>query len=248
MTETLAKDVVETESVLSSNLEGKDFADSLKNDAGDGKDFADSLKEDVSEGKDFADSLKEYASAERETEQPVDTVKGIPLENWTGDRGNSEYKPDLKSVPLRFNYEWKTHTWGDIYQGNLDFSKTEEKLPANKREQLINEYTNLAKGDKGILFVNGEPDFSKIAYDTVTIDNFSSSRYGSGANMDLADEALAKKWGMTKDEIYAWRNERELMWHERSDMKTLDLVPHDIHENINHQGGISEKKEAETKL
>lgn len=68
MLESLVKAVPETKEFSSQNIEGKDFADLIKNDTGDGKDFADSLNGD--EGRDFADLLKDGTGAEKETEQP----------------------------------------------------------------------------------------------------------------------------------------------------------------------------------
>ena len=45
----------------------------------------------------------------------------------------------------------------------------------------------------------------------------------------------------------AYRKEHRLTYHERSDMKTLDLVPIDAHGAIPHKGGIAKCKELNEK-
>jgi guanyl-specific ribonuclease Sa len=197
---------------------------------------------------DHYNTFIDYDTGLKAVTQLDDIYKGIPRENWVGVRGNSDYKPNLDVIPERWNYEWKAHNWKEIYEGNLRFAQNDPRIPPARRAQLVDEYGRLARGEKGIPFVNGEPDFSRIAYDTVTIDNYSPARYGTGGNMDLADEALARKWGVSKQEVRKWMNENELTWHERPDMKTLDIVPHDIHGNINHKGGISEINQIEDLL
>ncbi|MDE6978879.1 MAG: HNH endonuclease, partial [Helicobacter sp.] len=60
-------------------------------------------------------------------------------------------------------------------------------------------------------------------------------------------EKLAEQWTIENKEGKEWsaqdvreyRKENNLTWHERSDMKTLDLVPQEIHGNVPHSGGIS---------
>ncbi|MDR1949220.1 MAG: hypothetical protein LBQ38_07500, partial [Spirochaetaceae bacterium] len=109
--------------------------------------------------------------------QADDVYKNIPRDHWGPDgkgiRGNSDYMPSLDDIPRRWNYEWKAHTWKEIYEGNLKFAMTDPGIPASRRAQLIEEYGKLARGERGITFVKGEPDFSRIAYDAVTIDDFS---------------------------------------------------------------------------
>lgn len=146
--------------------------------------------------------------------------KMLPKENgeWSGEVGNSIWFPDRDYIPKRPPGNKKT--WGKI----------------------LDEY-----GIEGIRFKDGEPDFSTIAEANVEIGDFSTDR---NANFTQADEKLAQKWSIenkegkqwTPEDVAEYRKENKLSWHERSDMKTLDLVPQEIHGNIPHSGGISAKK------
>lgn len=90
-----------------------------------------------------------------------------------------------------------------------------------------------------IPFKNGEPDFSEICKGTVEIELFSDSRTD---NFDKADVEFAKQRGCTPEEVANWRKENGYTWHECKDMKTMQNVPGEIHNNITHSGGISEIK------
>ena len=98
----------------------------------------------------------------------------------------------------------------------------------------------------GIDYVDGEPDFSKVSETTVKIDDMTSNR---PYNFKQASEACAKHWNdigkdgrndWTGSKVEAWRTENRYSWHERLDMKTMDLVQRDIHEECKHFGGVSE--------
>ena len=104
-------------------------------------------------------------------------------------------------------------------------------------------------GLKGIEYRHGIPDFSKVAETTVQIDNMTGERYGPGKNFNQADAAAAKKWSSenrngksdwTAADVRDWRRENKMTWHERSDMKTMDLVPSNIHDFFSHAGGVCE--------
>ncbi len=99
---------------------------------------------------------------------------------------------------------------------------------------ILNKY-----GIDGIQYKNGEPDFSRISEGRVEIKNFSEIR---SDNFDKADIELAKQRGCSPGEIRKWRKENGYTWHECRNMKTLQLVPGSIHNNMSHSGGISEAK------
>ena len=135
---------------------------------------------------------------------------------WSDEPGNSTRRPDRDFKPSDRNYSNPDgKTWGKI----LDEC-----------------------GIDGIPFDGGEPDFSEVSKGTVEIDEFSDARYGLGGNFDQADEKLAEQKGCTKEEIRNWRNDNNYTWHERSDCKTMDKVPREVHGNIAHSGGISKMK------
>jgi len=106
-------------------------------------------------------------------------------------------------------------------------------------------------GIDGIKFNNGEPDFTPILEGTVEIKNFTTQR---DDNFRQADEKLAEQWNKEKkdgkndwtaEDVKKYRKGNKLTWHERSDIKTLDLIPQEIHANIPYSGGISKKKKLE---
>lgn len=61
-------------------------------------------------------------------------------------------------------------------------------------------------------------------------------------NFDKADIELAKQRGCTPEEVAKWRKENGYTWHECKDMKTMQKVPSQVHNNISHSGGISAAK------
>lgn len=104
---------------------------------------------------------------------------------------------------------------------------------------------------KGIEYKDGNPDFSKCSEATVEIDNMTSYRAN---NFRQANIACAEKWNIemkngrndwTPQYVDTWRQENHYSWHERIDMKTMDLVPRDIHEECKHYGGVAECKRFE---
>ena len=90
-----------------------------------------------------------------------------------------------------------------------------------------------------IPFKDGEPDFSEISKGNVEIEPFSDSRTD---NFDKADIELAKQKVCTPEEVAKWRKENGYTWHECKDMKTMQKVPSEVHNNVPHSGGISEAK------
>lgn len=146
-------------------------------------------------------------------------LKGCPIEGnggiWSGERGNSTWHPNVSEVPKNPLTNPNGLTWGEIL----------EKYSID-----------------GITFKDGEPDFSPVSKGTVKIDNFTDNRYGKGGNFDQACKKLAEERGCTKEEVKTWMRENKYTWHERSDCKTMDKVPTEVHGNVRHSGGISEIK------
>ena len=165
------------------------------------------------------DKLTDEKDIDKPIAKELDEVKGCPIEgnggHWEGERGNSKWFPNRDEIPKNPLTNPDGLTWG----------------------QILDKY-----GVDGIEFKNGEPDFSPVAKGTVEIDHFTDNRYGKGGNFDQACERLAEQRGCTKEEVKAWMKENKYTWHERSDCKTMDKVPTEIHGNIRHSGGISEAK------
>lgn len=165
------------------------------------------------------DKLTDEKDIDKPIAKELDEVKGCPIEgnggHWEGERGNSKWFPNRDEIPKNPLTNPDGLTWG----------------------QILDKY-----GIDGIEFKNGEPDFSLVAKGTVEIDHFTDNRYGKGGNFDQACEKLAEQRGCTKEEVKAWMKENKYTWHERSDCKTMDKVPTEIHGNVRHSGGISEAK------
>ena len=165
------------------------------------------------------DKLTDEKDIDKPIAKELDEVKGCPIEgnggHWEGERGNSKWFPNRDEIRKNPLTNPDGLTWG----------------------QILDKY-----GIDGIEFKNGEPDFSPVAKGTVEIDHFTDNRYGKGGNFDQACERLAEQRGCTKEEVKVWMKENKYTWHERSDCKTMDKVPTEIHGNIRHSGGISEAK------
>lgn len=132
---------------------------------------------------------------------------------WTGERGESEWKPDSDVIPSDRNGTNPEHkTWREIME-KYDF--------------------------KTISFQDGAPDFEEVSKGKVEIADFTDDR---DSNFDQADEKLAKQWECTPEDVAQWRKENRYTWHECIDCKTMQLVPTEVHGNIPHSGGIQEYK------
>ena len=202
------------EALEKKDLEVFDFNRNGQNDILTRREDVEELRNKVSE--DLEDYLEQYS---------VENVHDLIPRNggrWEGKPGDSEWKPGRDEVPPKYNPEGKT--WGEI----------------------LDEY-----GIDSIEFKDGEPDFSKISRGTVEIEGFSDQREGPDGNYAKADQKLADQWNIegkdgrtdwTAKDVEAYRKDNNLTWHERSDMKTMDLVPTIVHSNIPHSGGVSEVK------
>lgn len=180
---------------------------------------------ELSEDSDFmVDLLDETDDVDIEVVDNTERVSGCPIDGhggrWDDLRGNSTWYPDRDEIPKNPKTNPDGLIWG----------------------QILDKY-----GIDGIPFKDGEPDFSAVSKGTVEIDNFSENRYGKGGNFDQACEKLAEQRGCTKEEVKAWMKENKYTWHEKSDCKTMQKVPTEVHGNVRHEGGISEIKNSQNK-
>ena len=149
--------------------------------------------------------------------------KNIPKSNghWLGTPGNSRWIPDANRIPKPRNN------------------------PLNKNMGRI-----LAdnKMSKGVPFRHGEIKFHPASKGTVKIKDFTKYR---SKNFAQADSKMAKSWtrqmkdghAWTKGDVARYRAKNALTWHECPDMKTMELIPRELHANIPHSGGISALKD-----
>lgn len=144
--------------------------------------------------------------------------------------------PETWYCPIE-NGKWSGERGNSTWYPDPDYIPKKHNPDGKTMGEILEKY-----GIDGIEFKDGEPDFSKISEGTVEIGSFSDNR---SDNFDLADKKLAEQRGCTADDIKEWRKENGYTWHECKDMKTMQLVPSEVHGNISHSGGVAEvKKEA----
>lgn len=158
------------------------------------------------------DSVQKEASILEESK--ADTYR-LPRSGgeWSGEPGNSEWRPDSGTVP-----------------GDRNGTNPEDKSWKEIKEQYHFD---------GISFEEGRPDFSEVSKGSVEIEEFSDNRR---KNFVQADEKLAEQKGCQPGEVRQWRIDNKYTWHEEADCKTMLKVPSEVHGNIPHDGGISEIK------
>jgi hypothetical protein len=186
-------------------------------------------------------SFKEVSEAANK-QRFADSPLGKMSEGKSFDKPMSEYdKPlgiiyeNLRNCPIEDNNgHWDGERGNSKWYPDRNFIPGKSN-PENKTwGDILDKY-----GIDGINFKDGEPDFSEISKGNVEIKPFSTDR---SDNFDKADTELAKQKGCTPEEVAKWRKENGYTWHECKDMKTMQKVPSEVHNNIPHSGGISEAK------
>ena len=125
-------------------------------------------------------------------------------------------------------------------EGNSKWVPDDDKIPSkNNPEGKTWREIKKGQGIDGIVFKDGYPDFSVVSESAVSIDDFTADRY---KNFKQADEIEAKKRGCDPSDIKSLRESKGYTWHEKSDCRTMELVPSIVHNNIPHSGGVSEIK------
>jgi len=162
--------------------------------------IADSPLGKLSEGKTFK-PMSEYdlpLGFIRESYLPIEGNSG----NWDGERGDSTWRPDRDSVPLKSNPEGKT--WGEI----------------------LDKY-----GIDGIPFKDGEPDFGEISKGDVKIEPFSTERSDNfdKADQKLAEQKgctpeEVAKW--RKENGYTWHECKDMETMQKVPSEVHNNVPH----------------------
>lgn len=147
----------------------------------------------------------------------------LPRNNghWDGQPGNSNWIPDKNYVPL---------------------NKTYNNMDGKTMGQIMSE-----NGVLKIPYKNGYLDASSIAKYSVKIDYRELGKDGLNKLVkekdreqlhELAFKKLSEKLNMPIEEVKDMKNKLRLVWHEDPDLKTLYLVPREIHDNLSHSGGI----------
>lgn len=156
-------------------------------------------------------------------------------ESSPGAADNSEL---AKNCP-RENGKWEGERGDSKWKPDPDYVPQKANPEGKPWRDILDKHDT-----DGITFKDGEPDFSDISKGTVEIEDFSDNR---SDNFDKADIALAEQRGCSPEEVAGWRKENGYTWHECKDMKTIQKVPCEVHNNIPHSGGISEAKKGADK-
>ena len=184
-------------------------------------------------------SIKELTNAVRdEFDKASETYDTNETHNQNIHENNNapEHKECLTTSDERIELAKRSDgNWsGEIGDSTFFPEKTDAK-------EALKEYNQ-----PGINYKDGEPDFSKVSEATVQIEDMTSNR---AYNFGQADTACAKQWNeqnrdgrtnWTPRDVKEWRQENRYSWHERLDMKTMDLVQRDIHDECKHFGGVAE--------
>jgi hypothetical protein len=175
-------------------------------------------------------------TVKRFAESPLGKIS----ETKTFDKPLSEYDKPLGAIVERFkNCPVSDGRW-DGERGDSNWYPDRDYVPGKANPEgktwgeILDKY-----GIDHISFKDGEPDFSEISKGDVEIEPFSDDRTD---NFDKADIELAKQKGCSPEEVAKWRKENGYTWHECKDMKTMQKVPSEVHNNVPHSGGISEAK------
>ncbi len=190
-------------------------------------------------------------SDSKELDKPINVfVSGLDdAESYSDDKVDiidnmqtDEYLNDIKvydSIVSRCPIEGHNGSWTDS-RGDSMWIPDDDAVPTRYNpngltwRQILDKY-NI----EGIEYKDGDPDFSPISKGEVQIDDFTDDR---SSNFAQADEALAKKRGCSPEEVKKWRQENGYTWHECRDCKTMQKVPSEVHNNMDHSGGVSEYK------
>jgi len=177
----------------------------------------------------------------------IPKIKG----RWNGVPGDSTFFPDLDYIPkrgiqLQDIYKFPK-TWKEIGELNIEQVKNISELTPEEQLTISNNFMKFTSGETGFTFKQGMPDFSLFSYNTIDIKSFGYDKISFGRQIynvplerrksvvEIGDELLAKKWNLSTVEVASFRTKWSLIWHERVDMRTIDLIPINIHNLITHR-------------
>ena len=155
------------------------------------------------------------------------------------DQSELSHDSDVKEFKLYSSLEDRLR-WTPL-EGFIGRRGDSKCVPTDKEiAKRLTEY-----GIDSIEYRNGVVDFSPISLLNVEID-MTPNRY---SNFKEADAKAAEEWNKTAfkgstewtaEGVKDWRTKHKYTWHEHSDQKTCQLVPHDIHSAFRHTGGVFE--------
>lgn len=170
------------------------------------------------------------------------TLEKKKCETYDPDKRIDYYTPLKKRIDLTPK-ENSPHGYWAGERGKSPFSPDTDTDDSRKARKCLEKF-----GQKDISFKDGYPDFSKVTYESVEIENMTDKIF---ENFKQADTACAKKWNeQLKDgrsdwklsDVKKFRTDNNLTWHEHQNLKTCQLVDRSIHKVCRHAGGRMEYK------
>jgi len=142
-----------------------------------------------------------------------------------------------------YNYVHDSNAWVDIF-GLSRIPKTDgswDGTPGNSNWFSDNSKVLAITKGEGVPFKDGLPNFDKWSQGDLKIDNMT----GGKKDFDLVHEHLKDVGGLkSKAEAQRFLKQNGLTAHHHPDMKTIQLIPSDLHNNVPHEGGASKLRKA----
>ena len=135
----------------------------------------------------------------------------------------------------------------------LSFEEKQKRTPKNygfwtgERGNSIFYSDNLkvkALGCDHIQYINGEPDFTEyskyiFSIPSMTDDRCYYSQYFK-CNYEQAYTILSNNLNIKECEVKKWLRKNHFSIHESNDLRTIYIVPTEIHKTYIHAGGVAE--------
>lgn len=157
----------------------------------------------------------------------------IPKLGVHGDAGSIWMPKDLDRIPSDKNYNNPDHL---SVRQILEKHGYGEGIPCKD-----NEYGEEPDFDKAVPTINGKKAEIDGDYDNLPEDA-KKNLMKEKVNRDKAHlhwfEQMAKKLGMTREELMKWKEKNNYVLHETKDGR-VQLIPRELHSLIGHDGGIS---------
>lgn len=191
-----------------------------------------------------------HEDALKQTSPNEKIVEVSPLARAKTDRPIVEYGGKLFGGKYN-TYEERlggTNAENNPLLGSYEGERGESKfIPTGRTAEGVRVIKILERyGLTGINYYNAEPDFEPCSEAVVIIKNMTANRVG---NFAQADVECATLWNLSNrqgrsdwvaEDVYDYRKENKLSWHEKCDTKTMVLMPTEINDFFKHYGGVSE--------
>jgi RHS repeat-associated protein len=149
----------------------------------------------------------------------------------------------LKGGVSLYSYVHDTNVWIDMF-GLSRLPQSDGSWSGEKGNSVwtsTNPKVNGVTGGEGISFKDGYADFSKWSQGNFDFDNLT----GTNKDFDLVHERIKNDLNLrSKAEAKRFLKENGLTAHHHQNMRTIQLIPTDLHANVPHEGGASKLRKA----